>query len=109
LDFGVMIGFISVSCGAVVLGLSYLGAYLLGHSRGRREAEMELRQREAYHDDRVGHADRILMVEGAVSSMADAINRLTEAQRLALFERMRDPQPNERISTSRTPTHNTPS
>ena len=35
-DYSMLIGLISVVCGAGVIGLSYLGAYLLGHSRGRR-------------------------------------------------------------------------
>ena len=40
-DYSMLIGLISVLCGAGVIGLSYLGAYLMGHSRGRREAEMD--------------------------------------------------------------------
>jgi hypothetical protein len=95
-DYGVIIGLIVTSCGAGVLGLSYLGAYMLGHSRGRREAELDRRVlgRE------IGQSlpdDRAVAIEGALSTMAQAIERLTDAQRIALLDRVRV------ASESRTP------
>ena len=51
-DYSMLIGLISVVCGAGVIGLSYLGAYLIGHSRGRREAELD--RQIAEQDSRLG-------------------------------------------------------
>jgi hypothetical protein len=89
-DYGVIIGLIVTLCGAGVLGLSYLGVYLLGHSRGRREAELDQRA----IDNEMGHAlpgGRTAAIEGSLASMAQAIERLTDAQRVALLDRMRTP------------------
>ena len=89
-DYGVVIGLILTVCGTGVLGLSYLGVYLMGHSRGRREAELE--QRMIDQDAMHGFpGDRAAAIEGALSTMAQAIERLTDAQRIALLERMRAP------------------
>jgi hypothetical protein len=105
LDYGVMIGFIVTVCGAGVLGLSYLGVYLLGHSRGRREAELE--QRLLDQDVARGlPGDRAAAIEGALSSMAQAIERLTDTQRVALLDRMR--VLSETPPSARLPKHNTP-
>jgi hypothetical protein len=87
-DVGVIIGLIVTLCGAGVLGLSYMGAYMLGRNRGRREVELE-RRMEQNEDAHLIEHDRVLMVESAVASMAQAIERLTDAQRVALLERMR--------------------
>jgi hypothetical protein len=38
---------------------------------------------------RVGNADRLLVVEGAVDSVARAMERLAEAQRVVLLEQVR--------------------
>jgi hypothetical protein len=105
-DYGVIIGLIVTVCGAGVLGLSYLGVYFMGHSRGRREAERE--QRVLEHD--LGYAippDRVEAIEGALSTMAQAIERLTDAQRIALLDRMRA-TPESRLSGGRTGQRNTP-
>jgi hypothetical protein len=100
-DYSMLIGLISVLCGVGVIGLSYLGAYLIGHSRGRREAEMD--RQIAEQDVRLGGqgADAI---QHSLSSMAQAIERLTDAQRVALLDRMRVPEPRP----SRVPKHDTP-
>jgi hypothetical protein len=87
-DVGVIIGLIVTLCGAGVLGLSYMGAYMLGRNRGRREVELERRMEQSEDAHLIEH-DRVLMVESAVASMAQAIERLTDAQRVALLERMR--------------------
>ena len=87
-DFGVVIGLIVVLCAAGMLGMSYFGAYMLGRARGRREVELEQRV-DAQGDSRLMDHDRVLMVEGAVASMAQAIERLTDVQRVALLERMK--------------------
>lgn len=97
-DYGVIIGFIVTVCGAGVLGLSYLGVYFMGHSRGRREAELEQRVLEQDLTHALP-ADRAAAIEGALSTMAHAIERLTDAQRIALLDRMRTPD--SRSSTSR--------
>jgi hypothetical protein len=105
-NYGVIIGLIITACGAGVLGLSYLGVYLMGHSRGRREAELD--QRVLERD--LGHSlsnDRAAAIEGALSTMAQAIERLTDAQRIALLDRVRTAS-EARAPGSRAGQHNTP-
>jgi hypothetical protein len=99
-----IIGLVSAVSVAGVLGLSYVGAYLLGHSRARREAELA-RRADSLDRDRV--EDHVLAIEGAVTSMAQAIERLTDAQRIALLDRMRA-SPDQRPVVSRVPQHHTP-
>lgn len=103
-DFGIIIGLISAVSVAGVLCLSYFGAYMLGHSRARREAELA---RQADSLERDGLGDHVLAIESAVTSMAQAIERLTDAQRIALLERMRA-SPEQRPVVSRVPQHHTP-
>ena len=105
-DYGVIIGLIVTVCGAGVLGLSYLGVYFMGHSRGRREAELDQRVLER----EIGHSlpdDRTAAIEGALSQMAQAIERLTDAQRVALLDRVRTGS-EPRAPGSRGGQHNTP-
>ena len=106
IDYGVIIGFIVTVCGAGVLGLSYLGVYFMGRSRGRREAEQERRVLE--HDGAYALPDdRVEAIEGALSTMAQAIERLTDVQRIALLDRMRA-TPESRVSAGRAGQRNTP-
>ena len=105
IDYGVIIGLIATVCGAGVLGLSYLGVYFLGHSRGRRESEREQHALE----QELGYAipaNRAEAIEGALSTMAHAIERLTDAQRIALLDRMRAPDARQPIAQP--PQHRTP-
>jgi hypothetical protein len=106
-DFGVIIGLIGVTSAAVMLGLSYMGAYFLGYNRGRRELERELRE-ERRSGSEEQHAERILMVEGALGSIGQALERLTDAQRLVLLEQARAAAPERRPETTRIRPHNTP-
>lgn len=105
-NYGVIIGLIFTVCGAGVLGLSYLGVYLMGHSRGRREAEPDQRALDRDMDQSLTD-DRAAAIEGALSTMAQAIERLTDAQRIALLVRVRSmsdsPSPARRL-----PKHDTP-
>lgn len=87
-DYGIIIGLITVVGAATILALSYVGAFMLGHTRGRRDAERALRA-ETREEARVGNADRLLVVESAVDAVARAIERLTDAQRIALLEHTR--------------------
>ena len=98
-DYGIIIGLIATVCTAGVLGLSYLGAYLLGHSRGRREAEQEMM------DALPG--DRAAAIESALAAMAQPVERLTDAQRVALLDRVRTAS-ESRPSAGRIGQHNTP-
>lgn len=107
-DLGLIIGFIAVVGGVTVLGLSYLGAYFVGFNRARNELERRRREEER-EDSREGHADRILMVEGALASVAQAIERLTDAQRVMLLEQARGRASSERRPDAvRLKQHNTP-
>ena len=102
-DYSTLIGLITVACGAGVLGLSYLGAYLVGHARGRREAELD--RQIAEQDGRLGDQQRADAIQHSLSSMALAIERLTDAQRVALLDRVRTAsEPRQ----SRAPRHDTP-
>jgi hypothetical protein len=105
-DFGVIIGLIVTVCGAGVLGLSYLGVYFMGHSRGRREAELDQRALEREMVDTLP-GDRAAAIEGALSTMAQAIERLTDAQRIALLDRVRAGS-EPRAPGGRIGQHNTP-
>ena len=102
-DYSMLIGLISVVCGAGVIGLSYLGAYLVGHSRGRREAELERQMAE--QDPRLGELQRVDAIQHSLSSMAQAIERLTDAQRVSLLDRMRGPSEPRQV---RAPRQDTP-
>ena len=104
-DVGIIIGLIAAVCSAGVLGLSYLGAYFLGHSRGRREAELDLRALDQEMHGLPG--DRVAAIEGALSTMAQAIERLTDAQRMALLDRVRVAS-EPRAPGGRSGQHNTP-
>jgi len=107
IDLGEAIGLIGVITAAGVLLLSYLGAYLVGHSRGRREAELAQRERQR-EESHVGQADRVLVVEDAISSMSQAVERLSELQRLSLLERSRASSAPELHVGGPRPKHNTP-
>jgi hypothetical protein len=103
-DYGIVIALIAAVCSAAVLGLSYLGAYFLGHSRGRREAELD--QRSLDEEMHGVPGERVAAIEGALSTMAQAIERLTDAQRIALLDRVR--VASEPRAPSRSGQHNTP-
>jgi hypothetical protein len=103
-DYSTLIGLITVVGLAGMIGLSYLGAYLIGHSRGRREAELD--RQIAEQDARfVSDQQGVDAIQLSLSSMAQAIERLTDAQRVALLDRMRGtPEPRQ----SRVPRQDTP-
>ena len=108
IDYGMIIGLISVVGVAGIMVLSYAGAYLLGQARGRREAVSELRA-TAREEAQVGNADRLLVVEGAVDSVSRAIERLAEAQRVVLLEQVRTSNASEpRLASARSEKRNTP-
>lgn len=107
-DYSMIIGLISVVGVAGIMALSYVGAYLLGQARGRRDAADELRAAER-DVAQVGNADRLLIVEGAVDSVSRAIERLAEAQRVALLEQVRTSSASEpRLGGARSEKRNTP-
>lgn len=87
-DYGIIIGLIAAVCSAGVIGLSYFGAYFIGHSRGRREAELDQRALDREMMDALP-GDRTAAIERALSTMAQAIERLSDAQRTALLDRVR--------------------
>ena len=105
-NWGIIIGRIGAVCTAGVLCMSYVGAYLLGRSRGRREVELREGMEDRGEARELDH-DRMLMVESAVTTMAQAIERLTDVQRVALLERMRGAN-EPRSASGRPPQHNTP-
>lgn len=76
-----LIGIIVIGAAAGTFVLSYVAAYLIGRGHGRRDAE--LAQREQAH--LAGH-DRVAAVEGAVSTVAQSMARLADAQRLLVAQ-----------------------
>lgn len=107
-DLGTLIGFIGMAGIATMLGLSYLGAYFVGYHRARRELERKM-EREASEDELLGHAERIVLVESSLGSIAQALERLTDAQRSMLLEQARATSAGERRPDStRLRQHNTP-
>ena len=112
LDVRALIGLIVTAAIAGIASMSYVGAYLVGRNKGRSDVEREARLDEDRADARSMNADRLLVVEGAVDSVARAVERLADAQRVALLDRVR-PVANAaaevRAATPRVPGHNTPS
>ena len=76
-----VIGIIVIGAAAGTFVLSYVAAYLIGRGHGRRDAE--LAQRELAHH--AGH-ERFAAVEGAVSTVAQSMARLADAQRLLVAQ-----------------------
>lgn len=80
-DIRHLTGIIVIASGAAVLGLSYLGAYLLGRNAGRNEAG----RRDTLPTGR--EPDRLEQIESAVESIALQVERLGEGQRYLLGSR----------------------
>jgi hypothetical protein len=88
MDLGLVVAFVSVLVGAAVVGMSYFGAYMLGRARARAELEMERRLPPAESTTNAATAQRLLVIERAVASMARALERLTEAERQSILDRI---------------------
>jgi ABC-type protease/lipase transport system fused ATPase/permease subunit len=80
-DVGQFIGLIAVASGAVVLVLSYLGAYMIGRSHGRRAEEHSPRNL-----DQLDATQRIAAVESSIYGLSASIDRLMDAQRLLVAQ-----------------------
>ena len=101
LDLRLLLPLVVIGAGAAVLGLSYLGVYLLGQTRGRRDAERE-RRLDAHDEPRAGYVDRLMLVEGAIDSMARTVERVTDVQRLMTLERAKPiAAPEQQLGTAR--------
>ena len=94
IDLGELTGLIVIASGAVVLGMSYVAAYLMGKNAARRESETHERMRLA------APPERIERIETAVDSIALEVERLAEGQRFLLGNRG-----TERRSPSPAPLH----
>lgn len=79
-DVGQFIALIAVGSGAVVLFLSYFGAYLLGRSHGRR-AESQMSR-----IDQVDSTQRIAALESTIYGLSASVDRLMDAQRLLVAQ-----------------------
>ena len=80
-DIGEFIALIAVGSGALVLGLSYMAAYMIGKGHGRREE-----QRSARAMEQVDTAQRLATVESTVYGLNSTIERLMDAQRLLVAQ-----------------------
>jgi hypothetical protein len=108
MDMGELIGLIAVVATAGMLVMSYFGAYLLGRSRARAEIDIALRAREAERMADGATADRLIIVESAVSSMAQAIERLSEVERAILLQRFQSAEQRAPRVNSGVAKHDTP-
>jgi hypothetical protein len=80
-DFGLYIALIAVASGAVVLGMSYVAAYMIGRSHGRRE---EARSSRAI--EQMDAAQRIAALESTVNGLGHSMERMMDAQRLLVAQ-----------------------
>jgi hypothetical protein len=78
IDVRQLTGLLVVGSGAVMVGLSYLAAYLLG----KNAAHKEMGRREVTEPGR--QPDRLDRIESAVDSIAVEVERLAEGQRFML-------------------------
>lgn len=99
MDFGLVVAFISILAGASVVGMSYFGVYMLGRARARAELELERRVAVPESTPDAATAQRLLVIERAVASMARALERLTEAERQSILDRIQSHEA-QRISAS---------
>lgn len=70
-----------VTAGAIVLGLSYVAAYMLGRDHARRSEERSLRSAE-----QLDAVHRISAIETAVNGLSNSVERLMDAQRLIVAQ-----------------------
>ena len=70
-----------IGSGLVVLGLSYVAAYLIGKDHGRREAERTSALNDPYESD-----SRIAQLESAMGSITNSVERLRDAQKLLVAQ-----------------------
>jgi hypothetical protein len=80
-DIGEFIALIAVGSGALVLGLSYMAAYMIGKGHGRREE-----QRSARAMEQVDTAQRLASMESTVYGLNSTVERLMDAQRLLVAQ-----------------------
>lgn len=78
---GEYIGLIVVSAGAVVLGLSYFAAYLIGRAHGRREEQRSPRAMEL-----ADATQRLATMESSIHGLGSSMERLRDAQRLLVAQ-----------------------
>jgi hypothetical protein len=80
-DLGQYIALIAVGSGAIVLGMSYVAAYMIGRSHGRRDEQGSSRALE-----QADMAQRLASVESAVYGLNSTVERLMDAQRLLVAQ-----------------------
>src|SRR5688572_12659502 len=80
-DVGQYIALIAVASGAVVLGLSYVAAYMIGRAHGRRQ---EMRSTRAV--EQMEAAQRIVALEATVNGLGHSMERMMDAQRLLVAQ-----------------------
>ena len=80
-DLGDVIGLIVVGGGAVVVALSYVAAYLIGRSHGRREE-----QRSPQALELADASQRLASMESAIYGLNSTVERLRDAQRLLVAQ-----------------------
>jgi hypothetical protein len=80
-DVGEFIALIGVASGAVILVLSYAGAYMMGRSHGRRA-----QQQTSLYDGHPDPTQRIAAVESSIYGLSASIDRLMDAQRLLVAQ-----------------------
>jgi hypothetical protein len=80
-DLGELIVVVSIIAGSAILALSYLGAYMLGRSHGRRAERLSP---EAM--DQMDSSQRIASLESTIGTLNGSVERLRDAQRLLVAQ-----------------------
>ena len=96
------VGLIAATVATSMVALSYAAAYLLGRSRGRRDAERASEQRAVLEGDAYARA-RLDQVEAALTAMGSSIKRLGDAQRVWVDHQDRAMRRERGESSRRTP------
>ena len=80
-DVGQYIALIAVASGAVVLGMSYVAAYMVGRAHGRRDE-----RRSSTAVERMDAAQRLAALESTVNGLSHSLERMMDAQRLLVAQ-----------------------
>lgn len=81
IDVGQYIALIAVMAGTVVLGLSYIAAYMVGRAHGRRDERRSTETMGLMDADQ-----RLAAMESTVHGINSSVQRLMDAQRLLVAQ-----------------------
>jgi hypothetical protein len=80
-ELGELIAVASILAGSGILALSYLGAYMIGRSHGRRAERLSPEAME-----QADAAQRLAALESTIHGLNGSVERLRDAQRLLVAQ-----------------------